>query len=88
MQLKRHRYRSVKNYWKANKIHSSGDIWPEHEKGKVRKTDECISELYGELFWMRTLVNGVEMPFTGVFGISYIKTWEEIRDNVIDGLVI
>jgi hypothetical protein len=26
MQLKKHRYRSVKNYWKASKIHCSGDI--------------------------------------------------------------
>ena len=35
--------------------------------GKVRKIDECISELYGEFLRMRTLVSGVEMPFTGVF---------------------
>ena len=42
MQLKRHRYRSIKDYWKAGKIHNFGDIWPEHEKEKVHKTDECV----------------------------------------------
>lgn len=31
--------RAVKNHSKASKIHSSGDMWSGHEKGKVRKTD-------------------------------------------------
>lgn len=34
--------RTIKNHCKASKIHSSGDIRPEHENGKVRKTDECV----------------------------------------------
>ena len=58
---------AVKNHCKASKIHSSGDMRPGHKKGKVRKTDECISELCGELLRMRTLVSGMNMPFTGFF---------------------
>ena len=38
--MKRHRYRSVKNYCKASKIHSFGDMRPEHKKREVRKVDE------------------------------------------------
>ena len=34
--------RAVKNHCKASKIHSSGDMRPEHKKRKVRKTDECV----------------------------------------------
>ena len=42
-----------------------------HEKGKVRKTDECISELLR----MRTLVNGVggdsHFSFGGIWEIRF-----------------
>ena len=34
--------RAVKNHCKVSKIHSSGDMWSGHEKGKVRKTDEHV----------------------------------------------
>jgi predicted NAD-dependent protein-ADP-ribosyltransferase YbiA (DUF1768 family) len=34
--------RTVKNYCKTSKIHSSGDMRPGHRIRKVRKTDESV----------------------------------------------
>ena len=45
----------------------------------VRKTDECISELCGELLRMRTLVSGMNMPFAGVFGFSLIGAERRLK---------
>ena len=76
MQLKRHRYRSVKNYWKASKIHSSGDMQTGHKKGKVRKTDEIIVEFCRQfIFRVEVPVNGVVALFAGAFCISRNYKW-------------
>ena len=40
--LKSRWLRAVKNYCKASKIHSSGDMRLGRGRGKVRKTDECV----------------------------------------------
>ena len=48
IRLKSRWLRAVKNHCKASKIHSSGDMRPEHKKRKVRKTDE-ISKLLNEI---------------------------------------
>ena len=60
-----------------------------HEKGKVRKTDECISELLR----MRTLVNGVEMPFAGVLVFHILRLEKrlemmQLMDWLFNGILL
>ncbi len=43
IRLKSRWLRAVKNHSKASKIHSSGDMRPEHKKRKVRKTDALVN---------------------------------------------
>lgn len=73
--------RAVKNHCKASKIHSSGDMRPGHKKGKVRKTDERIGELYGEFLRIRTLVSGIKCHLQGFLDLwnIYLISESEIK---------
>ena len=69
--------RAVKNHCKVSKIHSSGDMWSGHEKGKVRKTDGQISEVFSPNFIIsfigsKSLINTVFSSGYKVFGAFFI----------------
>ena len=68
---------AVKNHCKASKIHSSGDMRPGHKKGKVRKTDGQISEVFSPNFIIsfigsKSLINTVFSSGYKVFGAFFI----------------